>query len=566
MAQPAQHPWIARLLPSLTDVAFLMPVIFLFAKLDGFRGLLGDGDTGWHVRTGQWILAHHQVPRVDIFSYTKAGQPWFAWEWLWDVLFGWLHQQGGMAAVVVASMLILCFTFALVFRLALRRSGNPILSIVVTFLAVAASSIHWHARPHLVTMLFTAVFLSILDRVQGTRADSGGAGSPAQAGGLPHKGLLWWLPALMLLWTNLHGGFFVGIVLVLTYAAGELAAVLFEARPEMRMAALQRSKPYLLCAGVCALVSFANPYGYHLHEHIFSYFFGSKMLDGIGEFQSINFHNSLALYFESMLLLAALCSVWNIRRKRFVDSFLLLGWAHLALLAGRNIAIFVIVAAPIAAVSLREMIEAIPAASVANWCRNLSQRFGEFAAEFGANDRLPRVHLASAVVLAGLLAVAYAPNPPVEFRATHDPKHFPVRACNMLGGAEHRTGIFTLDQWADYVIYRFYPNTKVFFDGRSDFYGPSFTEQYTKILSVEPHWERKLARYGVDTILLPVNAPLAGALKQSSRWAVTYDDGYAIMFRLRDWARPKTEQFADAPGGHLPDLAATRIQKVTYAK
>src|SRR6202161_605415 len=95
-------PLVARFLPSLTDLAFLFPLIVLFLKLDGARTLLGDGDTGWHVRTGEWILAHHQVPHTDLFSFSRPGAPWFAWEWLWDVLFAMLHQRWGMAAVVLA--------------------------------------------------------------------------------------------------------------------------------------------------------------------------------------------------------------------------------------------------------------------------------------------------------------------------------------------------------------------------------------------------------------------------------------------------------------------------------
>ena len=88
------RPWLrkiarlkARFLPSLTDVAFLMPLSFIFLKLDGARTLLSDGDTGWHIRTGEWILNHHQVPLTDIFSFSNPGAPWFAWEWLWDVIF-----------------------------------------------------------------------------------------------------------------------------------------------------------------------------------------------------------------------------------------------------------------------------------------------------------------------------------------------------------------------------------------------------------------------------------------------------------------------------------------------
>ena len=111
MDAPKPH-FAIRLLPSLTDVAFLMPFAFLFLRMSGAKDMLGDGDTGWHLRTGEWILANERVPSQDIFSYTKAGQPWFAWEWLWDVTFAWLHQRAGMAAVVLGSILVICADFS----------------------------------------------------------------------------------------------------------------------------------------------------------------------------------------------------------------------------------------------------------------------------------------------------------------------------------------------------------------------------------------------------------------------------------------------------------------------
>src|SRR5271154_1014242 len=110
-------PAIARFLPSLADLAFVMPVIYIFVKLSGARTLLGDGDTGWHVRTGEWILAHHQVPYKDFFSFSRPGAPWFAWEWLWDVLFALLHDRWGLAAVVLASIVVICFTNLALFQL-----------------------------------------------------------------------------------------------------------------------------------------------------------------------------------------------------------------------------------------------------------------------------------------------------------------------------------------------------------------------------------------------------------------------------------------------------------------
>ena len=111
MSQLKPNP-IFRLMPSLTDIAFLMPVMFLFTRMQGVRSLLGDGDTGWHIRTGEWILAHGQVPYVDMFSFTKPGEPWFAWEWLWDLGAAWIHQRWGLGGVVLVSFFIICITFA----------------------------------------------------------------------------------------------------------------------------------------------------------------------------------------------------------------------------------------------------------------------------------------------------------------------------------------------------------------------------------------------------------------------------------------------------------------------
>ncbi len=55
-------PWYVRVLPSLTDFAFILPLFLMFGMLSGTHQLLGDGDTGWHIRTGDWILQHHSVP------------------------------------------------------------------------------------------------------------------------------------------------------------------------------------------------------------------------------------------------------------------------------------------------------------------------------------------------------------------------------------------------------------------------------------------------------------------------------------------------------------------------
>ena len=533
---------LVRLLPSLTDVAFLMPLAFLFLRMGGAAGMLGDGDTGWHVKTGEWILANRRVPDQDIFSYTKAGQPWFAWEWLWDVSFAWLHEHGGMAAVILASLLVLCTTSVLLFRLMRRQCGNSLLAIGILFFVTGGSAIHWVARPHLFTLLFAVIFYSVLERASEGRTR-----------------LLGWLPALMILWTNLHGGFFVGLVLVAAYAGGELVRGLFEATPDARREAAGRAVPYLAAGAGCALATFLNPYTYHLHAHIVEFLTDTYQYKNIAEYQSFNFHHPVALFFEPMLLVGLAAAVWSLTHRNYVHALLIAGWAHLALVAVRNVPIFLIVASVPAACMLQKLVEDLPARRLANWLRQAAARAVRFAADFGETDSIPRLHVASGAVACLLVALFYAPHAPAKCRAEYDAALYPAKAIEVLRNSHPGEAIFTDFSWAGYLIYRLYPANKVFIDGRCDFYGSSFNQKYQDVMNVRYDWEKNLDRYHVNTILLPVATPLAATLKESPRWRATYDDGVAILFRAADAAPAGGNQFsAVSHGGKDRDREITK--------
>jgi hypothetical protein len=506
---------VLRILPSLTDLSFILPLIFIFAGMQGARSLLGDGDTGWHLRTGEWIISHGRVPDKDLFSFTKTGGAWFAWEWLWDVIFAWLHQHWGMASVVVGSALVIALTFALVFRLASRKSGNPLIAIVLTFLAVASSSIHFLARPHLVTLLFTVVFCTILERSRENR-------SPR---------MLWWLPVLTVLWTNLHGGWFIGIALVGLYGAGELAGGLFGGEPGAFRSAVKRTLPYAGIAWLCLAGSLIGPYTYHLHVHIWEYLTDSFQRERIQEMMSINFQNPAARYFEILLLAGGAACLWHLRRKRFTECLLLVFFAHLGLIAARNIPLFAIVAVPVLALAVTEWFKKLEDAFVSGWLRRLARGLRDMGDSIGGLEAAWRTHLVSAAAMVLITAILYAPSPPANFRARFDGRQFPAKAVASLGDSAPHSRIFTSDQWGDFLIYKLYPAGRVFIDGRSDFYGSQFCEKYLEIVQVKYKWQQFLNEYGVDTVLLPTDAPLVGALKESSRWHVVYDDGDAIVFR-----------------------------------
>jgi hypothetical protein len=537
---------IFRLMPSLTDVAFLMPVVFLFTRMQGVRSLLGDGDTGWHIRTGEWILANHKVPYQDMFSFTMAGKPWFAWEWLWDIGAAWIYGRFGLGGVVLASFFIICLTFALLYRLIARRCQNVLVAIGLTVLSAAGSTVHWLARPHLFTMLFTVIYLSILQRAQEGR-----------------RKLLWLLPLLAVLWTNLHGGFIFGIVIVGLVAAGELAPLVLGATSEERWKAVRASIPYLATAAGCLAASLINPYTYHLHQHIWEYARDPKQATFIVEFQGANFQKPGAEFFEMMLALGFGAAIWYLVRKRYSEALLLVAWAHVALLVIRNIPLFMIVAAPLTATALVDWLGSLSRAQIADWIRKVAEMVHVASEEIGPIDRLWRVHAIPAVALALFGLAMISPAAGLTLKPEYDPKTYPAGALSVLGDPELR--IFANDEWGDYLVYKRWPQGgKVFWDGRSDFYGGENVEKWLDALNVKWDWQETLDQYGVDTLLLQPNSPLATTVKGSSRWRVVYDDGIAIVFRPAASAARSGEQTSTRNiGGGARDLTITKPHVVS---
>ena len=538
---------VFKFLPSLADFAFLMPILYLFGRMEGTATMLGDCDTGWHIRTGEWIIAHGWVPFHDIFSFTKPGAPWFAWEWLSDVVFAKLNAFGGLQAVVLFSILLVSTTFAALFLL-VRRKSNPLVALAVTMVAAASSSIHWMARPHLFTLLFLVIFYAALELVREGRT---------RVLGVP---ILAALPVISILWTNLHAGFFVGAMMITAYGGGELMHLLFSSNTENRRPAWLQARRYFLSAFACMAASLINPYTYHLHVHMAKYLHDPYTSEHIQEFLSMSFHDPRAMFLEAMLVMTVVAVFSNLRHGRFTEALLLSVWAHGALLAARNIPIFVIVAAPPAAAVVQQWLLRLPEMNVAAWLRGAARKFNQLALETSETEAIPRLHVVSVLGVLLVAALIFAPNPPKKFRSEFDPKSYPAGALAMLR-SEPAGRVFTHDEWGDYLIYRLYPEHKVYVDGRSDFYGDDFEYKYIDVLRVKYGWEKTLLGFGVDTILMPPNAPLSGALKESSNWRVVYDDGIALVFRSASRNAGVQVSAANSGDGKGRDREITKTQK-----
>lgn len=509
--------WPTRFMPSLADLAFLLPALLLFTRMAGTKILFSDGDTGWHIRTGQWILQHAAVPTQDLFSFTKPQAAWFAWEWGWDVLFALVHQVWGLGGVGFISVLLLGLSALLLYRLVVRACKNEVLSFFVTTVAVCGSTGHWLARPHLFSWVFFLVFLHLLRDAEEGR-----------------KKALLWLPLLTIVWTNMHAAFFIGIAAVLTTALGValetcwLPAVADAEQPTwaaLGAAMASRAKPYLLCAGACLAASFINPYTWRLHWHIAHYLTDSKLLDNIQEFQSTSFHGGAAIFFELMLLAAGAAVLWSLRSGKVTASLLLLCWGHLALVSARNVSFFLMAAAAPVAALLHALIRR---AGRARLVGSFFTTLQEICTEFRGFERIKRVHFISLLATMAL-AVLFASGQK-GFASEFNPDIFPHQAIPVIESSSARR-IFTYDQWGDYLIYRLYPARKVFVDGRSDFYGADFELSTLHLLEGGFDWSKQLRHFAVDMVIVKPNAPLSTLLKTAPGWKLLFDDGRVLIFQ-----------------------------------
>ena len=506
--------------PSLSDFAFLIPILVLFWCTTGVGWLLADSDTGWHIRTGEWILTNGHVPATDIFSFTKTGMPWFAWEWLSDVFMAGIHYVAGLGGLVLASLVLLGLTSVWVYKNAVAESGHRLIAMVLTSLAMAASTIHWLARPHLVTPLMTAAFLWVLGRVH-----RDGALQPLLV-----------LPPLTILWVNLHGGFFVGIVLLITFALGTLGEELI--RSGMHRGS-SRARKYLVTAGACAVASLVNPYGYRLHIHVLQYLTTSFYVQRISEFQSIDFHSFNAAYFETLLVLSIAAAFWHLGSGRLVHVMLLLSWSHLALFSVRNIPIFAVIAVPGVALALREWLAHVRLQCSLRWLWKLRSNLAELEAGLqviASSHKRDRWHLVPCLTLLVLAVLFIHPGRVKALRAEFDRNRFPADAATFLSGqqTDHSIRLYSSWQWGGYLIYRLWPSLRVFDDGRTDFYGPAFVEEGLQVWDACPDWASILARYRVNAALLPVDSAVATVLHERRDWELVYKDLVAVLFEKTD--------------------------------
>ncbi|MEH2552585.1 hypothetical protein V1286_000114 [Bradyrhizobium algeriense] len=463
---------------SLGDVpAWLWVGIVVYALLliNGSQ-LLGDSDTYWQTAVGQWILEHNALPRVDIYSFTKAGEPWTSSSWLAQVLYATSYNLVGWIGPVVLAAGCIAATFALFIHI-LGRRVPAVYAVAVAMVALALSMGHFLARPHVLVLPIILAWANGLI----SASERGQAPSP-------------WLLPLIAVWANLHGGFVFGLVLVGAFA---LDALWNADRAQQRSVVLRWA-----AFGIGALVACcATPYGWG------SILAARKILD-LGELLHLIYEWMPADFSKfSMFELAILAPIAGalyagvkLTPPRIA---LVLGLLHMALSHVRNVEIFalllpIVVLAPVASqFALR------PA----------------WLARTGAPMSVMAVVLALLGGWTWLLAANTTFAPPEN--------QSPAAAVDALKAHNPRRVLNDLP-FAGYLIWRQMP---VFIDGRAELYGEAFEMAYYRAMQLKDvnQFLDILKKWDIEAVLLTPGTPAVGLLDHIGGWRRAYADKNAVL-------------------------------------
>jgi hypothetical protein len=494
--------WLA---PDMALTFALTIVLALFFMFGGANALFNDADTGWHIRNGERILSTGLLPHADPFSFSKSGQSWVAWEWGSDVLMGAVNRAFGLGGVALMYGLAIGAAVWMWFRLNRAAGGNCLLAGLSFIPMSPTASLHWLARPHIFSWLFLLGMVWFCEQM------------PRRIG-WRQLALVAFLSAA---WANLHASFFFAPLIALIYAAGTyLTPLIWEDReiPVLENSG-SRGRAFILVALAAVIGSFANPYGWQLHRHVFSYLSNSGLLDHISEFQSFDFHIDGAFEVVLMLTLCfagAFAALAAHKPERFLLSMFL---TAAALRSARALPMAGLLVLPLANGSITAVLSS--AAHLTPGLRRGLDGTLDYGDRLHAIER--RFRGFALIPLAAILIFAS-----IRTRAGFSGDRFPVAAAATIDLLPVNARIFASDTFGGYLIYRFNGERKVFFDGRSDFYGTQFIERYLRLMEARPGWRKEFRRWNFTHALLSPDDPLLPAL-EANGWNELYRDHTAVV-------------------------------------
>lgn len=489
---------------TVNKVISILALLCLFAfSVQVLSGNKADVDLWGNAGFVKAFPTQQEFLRINTFSFTDPAKPWIDHEWLAQFIINRVWRILGNPGLVCMKVLIgLLLAGILLASMARDNISKPV-RFLLMILLLSNISFGFGFRPHLFTYLFLALFLFMLKHHPGSRTFWLGA-----------------MPVIGIIWTNLHGAFFTGILLLLLYSLFQLA----QPRDLRKTPALQ-----LAAAGILVLVSFANPYGWRLWSFIATS--AAKPRPYLTEWAPFSFVSDSITHPDFLVLVAIciLCILFSTQRRSPAWLALLAVALLSALLLKRNIPIFAIAAAFI-----------VPVHADAVASRFLNSLY----------DRIPKALPALALCLC-IAASAWATwnfNKSRPLQIEVETKQFPASIMQLMQEKQISGNALVFFDWAEYAIWHLYPRCRVFMDGRfNDAYSNRTIDDYFNFLYMAPGWEKAIMDYSCDTMLLHSSLPVCKAMAGNRDWTLFASNNIACLFLRTDRHRPVISQAPTLP-------------------
>jgi hypothetical protein len=480
-------------LPGLQDVLFVS--LFFAVMLLGPIMLNMDGDLPRHLLTGKVILETKAVPKTEPFAYPYQEKPFISHshDWLSDSLFYLTYKFSGLPGLVILSALVLAATFSIIYSYTSKQSNLRLFSLFLVVWGAAATSLNWVTRPFLFSMLFLAVWLTWLDKLSRNE-----------------KVKLWYFPALIMVWSNMHGEFIAGFLALFAYTAGWLWDYLFDRKrtqPEV-------GKNLLFVSGFSFLASLINPAGLNPWKTLLGFVNNSYLMSRMYEARQPDFSRPEFLVLLGLLSFSIFLLAAKTQKISTAQAFLLAGFSGMSLIAGRNIHLYGIVAPFVLA-------GAIDADKIGGLLSRLENTLSSMEQKVKSNIWPFMITLGVSVMVLSSQSL--------QSIYKFSPVMFPVQATRWLLENPQKGKMFNDINWGGYLALHLWPGQSVFADSMADTTG-ELTYEYESVLTLSPEWKNILSKYQVDWVVIQTSSELANILEKES-WDVIYTDQTATILR-----------------------------------
>jgi hypothetical protein len=473
-------------------------------------------DIWWHLQTGKQILSERAVPDSDFYSFTASGNRWITHEWLAEIIFYLIYALGGINLLITFKVLTAAFiSFIILLYFYKSDNKNPLILILLTA-AVCIGSFRLFERPHLFTYLFLAILcLNVF--------------SPGYFNAGRRVRLLL-IPALFFIWANIHSGFVIGLGVYWIISIG--AFIENRIRGSSAEVTLKGYvSKFVVPPAVSTLAALINPNGFRAFQYPFLLASEPVFKSAIAEMvSSFEIFPTERLYWMLLLVLigfAVFGAVINIKKRPALSLILLIGIVS-GLVSVRNSYEFALITAAAAIVTFPPMPRRL------------------FKAGTGAAICF--------IIFFGYHTIGHIRD--IRGLGFGIKEELPHEAADFLKKIAYRGNIYAPLGWGSYLIWRVWPEVKVFIDGRLDVYGPELLNEYHYIRQDEPGALDRLENYGTDAVAVPIGQQrwrIREAVDASANWQLCYFDDKSVVFLrinshnegwLRDWGYSKIDPLA----------------------